>query len=464
MSQRPSFPREDEDFIEPENNEDGYLLNLSADEDERERSSPSLRGRYPSPKSLRNDPRMPKPFHKTKCGALTVVISTLVFCGAVLLCFRDRMRIAQLRQSGIPPGLYSRDGVLYVGENTPFMIKGFSWYGMEDPRHMPGGLEKVSIDEIFEFTRKFNFNAIRLPFSVENIIDNRIGHTITFRNPELTGLSYREVLRAVVRKAAENNILVLLDAHRLKSHDIKSAGLWYSDDVNEDRLVYVWKMLCDLVKHEWNVMGADVYNEPWDGLWNSPNKSVDWKRAAERLGNSVHESCPSWTIFIEGIGNRDNSTKTHVFWSENLHGLQEAPPELELKSKVVLSPHVYGPSVYNQSYFQAEHFVETMPAIWDDHFGEASRVTGIATVIGEWGGHFIGKDRKWQMKLFEYIKDRNISFFYWCLNPDSVDTGGLLHEDWVTPEINRLSMLQSAPSTSVADHAVHFKLWRNWRV
>lgn len=464
MGQRPSFPRDDEDVIEPEDNDDGCLLGDSQEEDEWEKNNPSQTGRYPTPRSLRDDPRMPKPFWRTKGGIWTILGALLAFCGFVLIFFRDTIRIARLRQMGIPPGLYSRDGVLFVGEKTPFMIKGFSWFGMEEPGHKLGGLDKVSMNEIFDFTRKFHFNAIRLPLSVENIVANPMGHTLTFRNPELTGLTYLDVVKAVVREAADNNVLVLLDLHRLKSHAIKSEGLWYSGEVSEDRLVYVWKLLCDRVKDEWNVMGADVFNEPWRALWNSQNKSADWKRAAQRIGDSVHESCPSWTVFIEGIGNRETTTKTGVFWAENLRDLQDAPPDLKLKSKVVLSPHVYGPSVHNQSYFKAEDFADNMPAIWDDHFGEASKASGIATVIGEWGGHFVGKDKQWQLKFFQYIQEKKISFFYWCLNPDSVDTGGLIHEDWRTPEMNRLTLLGEAPSTSVADQAVHFKHWRNWRV
>lgn len=463
MSQRPIFPQKDSDFIEPEEDEDGCLLGISQDEDEWEKNNPSS-GKIPSSQSIRNDLRVPKPFLRTRRGVLTVLGSLLLLAGTILVFFRNSIRIARLRQKGIPPGLYSRDGVLYVGERTPFMIKGFSWYGLEEPGHMPGGLGKVSIDEIFQFTREFDFNAIRLPLSVQNIIENPMGHTITFRNPELTGLSYVDVVNAVVQKAAENDVLILLDAHRLESDEIQSGGLWYSDQVSEKRLEYAWKILCDNLKDEWNVMGADAYNEPWDALWNSRNKSADWKTAAERLGNSIHESCPSWTIFVEGIGNREATTKTPVFWAENLRDIQGSPPELKLKSKVVLSPHVYGPSVYNQTYFTEDNFPDNMPEIWDDHFGEASKASGLATVIGEWGGHFDGLDKKWQSKFFEYLREKKIPFFYWSLNPDSVDTGGLIHDDWSTPETNRLTLLEDAPSTSVADHSLHFKKWRNWRV
>ncbi len=31
--------------------------------------------------------------------------------------------------------------------------------------------------------------------------------------------------------------------------------------------------------------------------------------------------------------------------------------------------------------------------------------------------------------------------FFWCLNPNSGDTGGLLEDDWVTPDNGKLTLL-----------------------
>lgn len=452
------------DYVQPEvDNDDDQRLLSSPPEDDWARGDLRQGGRYHVPKFLRDDPRMPKPFHKTRCCSITIILCALVICGLVVIRLKDVVRIARLRYLGIPPGLYSRDGVLYVGENTPFMIKGLSWYGMEGDGRVPGGLNKVTVDSILSFARKNEFNAIRLPLSVENIINNNIVQSNLFKNPDISGLRYMDVVKAITRKAADYDLLILLDMHRLENHEVKSAGLWYSKTMPEERLFTVWKQLCQHVGEEWNVLGADVFNEPWDSLWNSSDKSVDWKQASERVGNLIHENCPSWTIFIEGVGERAKSTKTSPFWAENLHAVQIAPPELKLKNKVVLSPHVYGPSVHPQKYFKDKDFPRNMPSIWDDHFGEANQVTKLATVIGEWGGFYKGEDQKWQETFFKYIEDRKFSFFYWCLNPESVDTGGLLEGDWTTPEQRRLTLLQSAVPTSVDSCSDHFKHWRQWR-
>ena len=41
--------------------------------------------------------------------------------------------------------------------------------------------------------------------------------------------------------------------------------------------------------------------------------------------------------------------------------------------------------------------------------------------------------------------------FWYCLNPNSDDTGGLLEDDWVTPDDLKLRILASLPATKVSD-------------
>ena len=59
-------------------------------------------------------------------------------------------------------------------------------------------------------------------------------------------------------------------------------------------------------------------------------------------------------------------------------------------SKLVYSPHTYGPALYpNMKYFQheeGEDFTRKMPAIWEGHFGFLTELHGTPIVIGELGG------------------------------------------------------------------------------
>ena len=139
-------------------------------------------------------------------------------------------------------------------------------------------------------------------------------------------------------------------------------------------------------------------------------------------------------------------------------------PDVE---KLVLSPHVYGPSVAPQSYFDDATFPKNMEAIWEAHFGfVASRGLG-CLVIGEWGGWFTNNDATWQRAFSAFLTRRRLSHFYWALNPTSRDTGGLLLADWASPSANKLAMLATMPATPVipgsesedasASHEAHHK-------
>lgn len=395
---------------------------------------------------------------------VSLIVSSISILIAVIFVYRITLYTLALRLMSIPPGLYSRDGHLYVGKDTRFFIKGVSWFGMEEDHRVPRGLDKVSIDNVFAFLKEHRFNAIRLPMSLQNLKHNSgpgSSAVSTFLNPELKSLHYIDVIRVIVRKAAEHNILVLLDMHRLQNDFVQSEGVWYNDKSSEQTLEKMWLMVAKEFSEEWNIVGVDLYNEPWNATWtNDPLERDNWKHMAESLGNKIHEICPSWLLFVEGVGSRAGSVSSGCFWSENLHAMQETPPQFKIANKVVLSPHVYGPSVFMQEYFKSSNFTDDMPEIWDDHFGAADIKTGFATVIGEWGGTFKGIDASWQKKFYAYIMKKELSFFYWCLNPESGDTGGLLLHDWQTPETAKLNLLASAPSSSVDKYKAHFMLLR----
>jgi hypothetical protein len=75
-----------------------------------------------------------------------------------------------------------------------------------------------------------------------------------------------------------------------------------------------------------------------------------------------------------------------------------------------------------------------MPTIWETHFGYLVD-EGYTIVIGEFGGKYghggDPDDVIWQNAIVDYLDDKGIgNFFYWCWNPNSADTGGILQDDW----------------------------------
>ena len=99
---------------------------------------------------------------------------------------------------------------------------------------------------------------------------------------------------------------------------------------------------------------------------------------------------------------------------------------LPIPNKLVYSPHVYGPDVHMQPYFKPENFLSNMEPIWDRHFGFVTKnALGPAVCPGEWGGKAAdgSKDQAWLRAIADYFAENKMDTFYWCLNPNSGDTG-----------------------------------------
>ena len=63
--------------------------------------------------------------------------------------------------------------------------------------------------------------------------------------------------------------------------------------------------------------------------------------------------------------------------------------------------------------------------------------------MGEWGGFLDGgKNEKWMNCLASYMNKQNISHTFWCINPNSGDTGGLLNNDWKSWDEKKYKILK----------------------
>jgi hypothetical protein len=224
--------------------------------------------------------------------------------------------------------------------------------------------------------------------------------------------------------AGKRGILVLLDMHRARANE--KWELWYTREYSYEDLLRGWHNLMDAYKHEWNVMGIDLLNEP-HGLarWESGDRATDWNRAAEDMIVKLARAHADWPglFFVEGV----SDPHPHVaFWGSNLFGVHKAPIDVghvseELDRRVVYSPHTYGPSVQDQEYFHHPSFPRNMPGIWDDLFGFTKNATGRAVVVGEWGGFYHPDSRSlvWVDAFAAYLRDRCLSDnIYWDLNPN----------------------------------------------
>jgi endoglucanase len=198
------------------------------------------------------------------------------------------------------------------------------------------------------------------------------------------------------------------------------------------------KTLARLAAEHPHVLGIDLFNEPHALTW------AEWSALASEASEVILRENPRILIFVEGVGNESHNGGFHAFWGENLTEALAIPVDAP-PSRLVYSPHVYGPSVEEMDYFAEPGFPANMPPIWEVHFG-AVHAAGHAVVPGELGSVYdeakVPGSVVWQDALVAYFVSRGIrSFFYWSLNPTSGDTGGLLLDDWQTPNQAKLDSL-----------------------
>jgi aryl-phospho-beta-D-glucosidase BglC (GH1 family) len=317
-------------------------------------------------------------------------------------------------------------------------------------------------------------------------------------------------LQQFITTAAQNNLYVLLDIHSCSNYvdwrkgrldarppwvDAKRANYDYkredcscASDHNPSTVTRIqaynetiWlqdlKTLAGLSKSLGvnNIIGIDIYNEPWDYSWQ------DWKTLVEHAYAAIDSVNPNLLIFVQGIsassGNQTGvsgtvvqtpygSAATNPNWGENLYEAGNNPPNVP-KERLVYSPHTYGPSVAVQPQFldpsnsacaglqgddaaNAKCQMVINPTLlkqgWEEHFGYLKQL-GYAVIVGEWGGNLDwpkgkastrdqqmwsylntqspGVDEQWQDAFASYMASKGIESCYWSINPESGDTGGL---------------------------------------
>jgi hypothetical protein len=96
-----------------------------------------------------------------------------------------------------------------------------------------------------------------------------------------------------------------------------------------------------------------------------------------------------------------------------------------------------------ETYFNDPSFPNNMPQIWWEQWGYLSS-SKYSLVIGEFGGKEAegSLDRIWSDEIENWFIQNNITNnFFWSLNPNSKDTGGIFYDDWSTPNTYKLDIL-----------------------
>jgi aryl-phospho-beta-D-glucosidase BglC (GH1 family) len=357
-------------------------------------------------------------------------------------------------------GLHTAGGDLFDAHNNKVRLTGVNWFGMETSNMCPHGLWARDWKGMLLQIKDMGFNCVRLPWCNAMLRNGASASSINFygvdpyrknattdMNKELAGKSPLEILDIIVSGCEELGIAVILDNHSRDPDGYMNEQVWYTKSTSDSQWIADWVFLATRYENNPAVVGCDLDNEPHGdsssggSQWGGDSK-YDWKSAAERCGNAILAVNPNVLILVEGV---EHFGTTAYWWGGNFRGAHDSPVVLADMSKLVYSPHDYGPEVFAQLWFDDPSFPANLSAIWDSAFAFIKNQNKGHILLGEFGirdsSSANGKEISWFRTLLSTLC-KTISWTFWCLNPNSGDTGGLLGNDWTTPEQWKLDMLK----------------------
>ncbi|MBN2673071.1 MAG: glycoside hydrolase family 5 protein [Deltaproteobacteria bacterium] len=354
------------------------------------------------------------------------------------------------QQSGF---LHAEGNQLYTDSGSPARLTGVNWFGFETGNLSPHGLWSRDYRSVLHQIADMGFNTVRIPWCNAMLTDD--AHTVSINtdgvdpydgtSPMNVGLDEKtplELLDIIIDAASEAGLKVILDNHSRRPDGYMEEKLWYTDDVSETKWVEDWRLLAARYYGNATVVAVDLNNEPHgNATWGTAMEGTDWHGAAERCGNAILQVNPDVLIIVEGV---EQVGLDSYWWGGNLMGVTANPIELSHPDKLVYSAHEYGPEVFVQPWFQTTTFPENMTDIWNKHFGFVVRDAISPLFIGEFGirdrESANGISGTWFDSFLSYMGN-TYSWTFWCLNPNSGDTQGILQDDWVTPHQWKLDTL-----------------------
>jgi aryl-phospho-beta-D-glucosidase BglC (GH1 family) len=357
-------------------------------------------------------------------------------------------------------GLHTSGSDLFDANNTKVRLTGVNWFGMETSNMCPHGLWARDWKGVLIQIKQMGFNCIRFPWCNAMLRSGARANSVNYygidpfrqnastdMNKELVGKSPLEIMDIIMAGCQELGIAVILDNHSREPDGYMNEMVWYTTTTSEQQWIDDWVFLSGRYKTNPFVVGCDLDNEPhgkksaggsqWGG-----DAAYDWKSAAQRCGNAILAVNANVLIVVEGVEQFDTTT---YWWGGNFRGVHNNPVVLTDNTKLVYSPHDYGPEVFAQPWFNDPAFPANLPTVWDSTFAFIKNENKAPVLLGEFGirdsSSANGKAKTWFLTLLSTLC-KSISWTFWCLNPNSGDTGGLLGNDWTTPEQWKVDMLK----------------------
>lgn len=374
---------------------------------------------------------------------------------------------------------------LYDKDGNQVWITGVNWFGFNCIERFPHGLWSADVDVLLSSVADHGINTIRFPIATELILDwmdgvddsesisinpkNSPDYSFNpdFCRPDGSCMSSEEICDVIIQKCKKYGIKVFFDIHSPALHNSgHNYNVWYYNDkagdagnmaVTADGVQVTTQMWQDSLvwlaakyANDDTVIAYDLKNEPHGkgqegsaaAKWDGSSDENNWAYAATNCALAIMEVNPNALILVEGVeqypregrtwGEPDSLTNPPYipgWWGGQLRGVRDYPIDLgKYQSQLMYSPHDYGPSVYAQTWFEKDFTTQTLlDDYWYDTWAFINEEDIAPLLIGEWGGHMDdGKNQKWMELLRDYMIDNHINHTFWCLNPNSGDTGGLM--------------------------------------
>ena len=340
-------------------------------------------------------------------------------------------------------------------------LTGVNWFGYNTGTNTFDGLWNSQLAPTVKAIADHGFNLIRVPMSAQLLNEWAAGtypraNYNNAYNPELNSMNSLEIFDYFLALAEENGIKVMLDIHSAETdasgHNV---NLWYTSKVSADAYLSALAWAAERYKNNDTVIAFDLKNEPHGkpnegkqaAIWNDSKDDNNWKYMSERAALTVLNKNPNVLVMVEGIeiypknisSNKDyhstsNSDYYFNWWGGNLRGVKDFPLNLgKYQNKLVYSPHDYGPTVYEQPWFEGNYdYNSLMKDCWHDNWFFIYEDNTAPLLIGEWGGFMREPNLKWMTCMRQLIGKYHLNHTFWCLNANSGDTGGLLLDDFTT--------------------------------
>lgn len=384
---------------------------------------------------------------KKKSFLSAIAIAAAIFCSTSVYAFADDTSDDYLHTNG---------SKIFDQYNNEVRLTGVAWFGYETPEAIFHGLWASSYQSMIDTVADRGFNLMRIPLSVATVTKWRNGETTEARSvdvntyPELKGLGGEQILDKAVAYCKKKGVKIMFDMHRVYTGD--QSPVWHDRGYTTEDFEEAWRYLAKKYKDDDTVIACDLFNEPHGkayrkethATWDESEDENNWKYEAEKVGNIILDENPNLLLMVEGVetypaeGYKYGDVGQHCYeggwWGGNLMGVKEHPIDLgtpERNNKVVYAPHDYGPGVSQQAWFEKDFNVETLKDdIWRKSWLYIKEQNIAPVLIGEWGGRLDGgKNQQWLECMAQLIVEENLNHTFWCLNPNSGDTGGVYKDD-----------------------------------